>query len=178
MYLSEQAISELGLKSYGINLQISDKVSFYNPSQISIGSNTRIDDFTVLSAGTGGIEIGEYVHIGPNCSIVGAGRIFIGSLTSISHGVKIFSSNDDYSGEFLVGNAPRENRKIFSFLVYIGHHCIIGANSVLVPMAYVGDNSSVGALSFVKGYVEQGMVYAGVPAKKIGVKKESNQLIK
>ena len=37
--------------------------------------NSRIDDFCVLSAGEGGIEIGDYVHVAVFCMLIGAGKI-------------------------------------------------------------------------------------------------------
>ena len=61
--LSQEAIEQMGFASVGKNVQISDRASFYGASRISIGSNVRIDDFCVLSAGVGGISIGQHVHI-------------------------------------------------------------------------------------------------------------------
>ncbi len=45
MFYDSSELSKLGLKSVGKNVLISDKCSIYNPSNISIGDNVRIDDF-------------------------------------------------------------------------------------------------------------------------------------
>ncbi|MBT3210423.1 MAG: acyltransferase, partial [Planctomycetaceae bacterium] len=62
-FYSMEELQTLGLASFGKDVKISRKASIYNPGQISIGNHVRIDDFCVLSAGEGGIEIGDYVHI-------------------------------------------------------------------------------------------------------------------
>ena len=60
-FLNQEQLLNIGFFSFGNNVLISDKVSIYNPSKIKIGNNVRIDDYCVLSAGAGGIEIGDYV---------------------------------------------------------------------------------------------------------------------
>ncbi|MBM3059473.1 dTDP-4-amino-4,6-dideoxy-D-glucose acetyltransferase VioB, partial [Escherichia coli] len=55
-YLDEIQLKEMGFKSVGENVKISDKASFYGCDNISIGNNVRIDDFCVFSAGEGGID--------------------------------------------------------------------------------------------------------------------------
>ena len=77
--LTKKAVKDLGLRHCG-NVIISDKISIYNPGNISIGDNTRIDDFCVLSAGKGGIEIGRNVHIAVYVSIIGEGKIIVSDL--------------------------------------------------------------------------------------------------
>lgn len=44
-YLDEIQLKEMGFKSVGENVKISDKASFYGCDNISIGNNVRIDDF-------------------------------------------------------------------------------------------------------------------------------------
>ena len=68
---------------------------------IVIGNNVRIDDFVVLSAGQGGIEIGNYIHIAVFSSLIGAGRIALSDFCNISSRVSIYSSSDDYTGEYM-----------------------------------------------------------------------------
>ena len=61
--LTEEQIKKIGLKFAGKNVKISNKASIWNAANISVGDNSRIDDFCVLSAGEGGIEIGKNVHV-------------------------------------------------------------------------------------------------------------------
>lgn len=68
-FLSEQELKLLDLKFCGRNVKLSDKAVLYNPQNISIDDNSRIDDFTVISAGKGGIYIGKNVHIALFCNL-------------------------------------------------------------------------------------------------------------
>lgn len=54
----------------------------------------------------------------------------------------------------------------------IGDHAFIGANVTVLPGVTIGSNSIVGAGSVVTKNIEAGMVYAGVPAKKLCAVKE------
>src|SRR5690554_6180070 len=100
-YLNQSELSKMGLKSLGNNVQISKKASIYNPTQISIGNNVRIDDFAVISAGEHGIRLGDYVHIANFCGLVGNAEIWMDDFSGLSSRVFIYSSSDDYSGTAL-----------------------------------------------------------------------------
>lgn len=52
--------------------------------------------------------------------------------------------------------------------VFIGNNVFVGARTTILPNTYIGDNVIIGACSLVKGRLESGYIYAGVPAKKIG----------
>jgi hypothetical protein len=44
-YLTDEQLKDMGFKSLGNNVKVSDKASIYNANQIEIGDNSRIDDF-------------------------------------------------------------------------------------------------------------------------------------
>lgn len=164
-------------KHTGENVLISSKASFHNPSNISIGSNTRIDDFCVLSAGSGGILIGNNVHIAVYTSLIGKGKITIGDFANISSRVSIYSSNDDYSGEFMTNpTVPEKFTNVTHGDVFIGKHAIIGSGCIILPNIIIHDGVSIGSLSLVKEDCESFYVYAGIPAKRI--RKRSDKLLK
>ena len=75
--LSRQQLLEMGFAEVGDPVFISDKASFYGCSRIRLGHHVRIDDFAVLSAGEGGITIGNYIHIAVYSSLIGAGTIYV-----------------------------------------------------------------------------------------------------
>lgn len=68
-YYTKEELDKIGFKFLGENVKISDKASIYDPGQIEIGDNSRIDDFCVIS---GRIEIGRFVRVAPFCLIAGA----------------------------------------------------------------------------------------------------------
>lgn len=166
--LSREAVEEIGFASVGLNAQISDKASFYGASRISIGDNVRIDDFCVLSAGLGGILIGDYVHVAAYSLLIGRGKICLNDFSGLSSRVSIYSSSDDYSGEFLTNpTVPSEFTNVSHADVYLGKHVIIGSGSVVLPGVTLGDGVAIGALSLVTKSCEEFSIYSGVPAKKI-----------
>lgn len=61
-YLTRTELENLGFKHLGQNVKISDRAAIYNPESISIGDNSRIDDFCIIS---GTIVIGNFCHITP-----------------------------------------------------------------------------------------------------------------
>ena len=85
-FLSAIQIQQIGFLYTGNNILISDKASIYNPGQISIGDNCRVDDFCILSAGTGGIYLGRNVHLACYVSLIGKNKIVV----------------DDFAGGFRV----------------------------------------------------------------------------
>ena len=167
-FLNEDQIESMGFKSIGENVLLSNKASYYNCKNITIGSNTRIDDFAVLSAGEGGIEIGQYVHIAIGASIIGAGAIYIKDFAGLSSRVSIYSSNDDYSGEYMTNPMiPSEFTNVTHGAVSIGKHVIVGSGSVILPNVILEDGVAVGALSLVTKNCTEFGVYIGTPAKRI-----------
>ncbi|MDX1722546.1 MAG: hypothetical protein R3355_05455 [Pseudomonas sp.] len=62
--LSRNILEQMGFKSLGMNVCISDKANIYSVDQIEIGDSSRVDDFCIL---TGKIIIGKFVHVAPFC---------------------------------------------------------------------------------------------------------------
>jgi len=175
-YLSNAEIKSIGFKHTGKNVLISDKSTFYNAGQISIGDNVRIDDFCVFSAGEGGINIGNNIHIAVFCSLIGAGNINISDFSNISSRVSIYSSNDDYSGQYMTNpTIPPRYTNVTSADVHIGTHVIIGSGCIILPGINISDGVAVAALSLIKHNCESFFLYAGVPARK--VKERSRKLL-
>ena len=170
--LSRAAIDEMGFASVGENVQISDRASFYNTAKISLGNNVRIDDFCVLSAGIGGILIGDHVHIAVYASLIGAGKITLSDFCNISSRVSIYSSNDDYSGTTMTNpTMPSQYTGVTHANVFIGKHVIVGSGSVILPGITLAEGVAVGALSLVTKSCEAFGIYAGNPAKRLKERK-------
>lgn len=168
MMLSREQIQSMGFASVGKNVQISDRASFYGIGKIHLGDHVRIDDFCILSAGEGGIHIGNYIHIACYTSLIGGGRITLSDFSNLSSRVSIYSSNDDYSGSTMTNPMVPDNFKNVQHApVHIGRHVIVGSGSVVLPGTVLGDGSAVGALSLVTSNCEEFGIYAGTPAKRI-----------
>ena len=62
-----EELHAIGFKEVGQDVQISRRASIYNPHVITLGDHVRVDDFCVLSGGTG-IQLGSHIHIGCFCN--------------------------------------------------------------------------------------------------------------
>lgn len=166
--LSREAIDLLGFASVGENVQISDRASFYGADRITLGNNTRIDDFCILSAGLGGICIGQHVHIAVYSSLIGAGKITLSDFCNISSRVSIYTSSDDYSGATMTNpTVPSEYTGVTHADVFLGKHVLVFGGSVILPGVRLEDGVVVGALSLIKSDCQAFGIYAGNPARCI-----------
>lgn len=176
MYIKD--VESIGFKSVGKNVLISDKATIYNAKNIEIGDNVRIDDFCVISAGEGGIKIGNNVHIAVFCSLIGNGLITMGDFSGLSSRISIYSSTDDYSGNFMTNpTIDKKFTNVISGDVYIGKHTIIGSGTIILPNVKINDYSAVGALSLVNKDIGEFKIAIGVPAKEIKDRNKNIQIL-
>jgi galactoside O-acetyltransferase len=175
-YLNLSQLNSLGLAAFGEDARVSDRASIYNPAAIRLGNHVRIDDFCILSAGPGGIVLGDHIHIAAYTSLIGAGRITVDDFGNVSSRVSIYSSSDDYSGATMTNPTISEKYKnVHVEDVVIGRHVIIGCGSVVLPGAILGEGVAIGALSVVKGDCAPFGVYVGAPARR--VRERSRELL-
>jgi len=170
-YYPRHKLEKMGFKSLGRNVKISDRASIYNCHQIEIGSDSRIDDFCVIS---GKVKIGRNVHITPMCLVAGGlPGVIISDFATIAYGSKIFAQSDDYSGGSMTNSTiPKKYKKEYKKKVVIGRHSIIGAGSVIMPGVNVLEGGAIGSMSLVLKSTESWTVYAGIPIKKLKSRKK------
>ena len=172
--LDQATIKSMGFASLGENVLISDRASFYNCANISLGSNVRIDDFCVLSAGIGGITIGSYVHIAVFTSLIGKANITISDFCNLSSRVSVYSSSDDYLGNTMTNPmVPEEYKTITHKDIFMDKHVIVGCGSIILPGVVLGQGAAIGALSLVTTDCDACAIYAGIPARKIKDRKRN-----
>ncbi|WP_118857354.1 acyltransferase [Sphingomonas mesophila] len=175
-FLNRDELEQAGFKSLGENVLISSRASVYGAERIAIGSHVRIDDFCILSAGSGGIRIGDHIHVACYTSLIGAGRITLADFCNLSSRVAIYSSSDDYSGRTMTNPmVPADLKAVDDRPVSIGRHAIIGCGSVILPGVTIGDGAAVGALSVINRDCDPFTIYAGSPAR--AVKGRDRQLL-
>lgn len=174
-YLSEEKLQEMGFKSLGTNVKISDRASMYNTDQIEIGDNSRIDDFCVVS---GKISIGRHVHIAPLCLVAGGTEgIKFSDFSGLAYHAQVFTQSDDYTGNSLTNpTVPTKYKSEHKASVSLGKHVIVGAGSIVFPGVQLAEGCSIGAMSLVNKSTEAWGMYVGCPAKR--VKERSQELLK
>ena len=94
----------------------------------------------------------------------------IGDFCSLSSGVKIWCTSDDFVND-LVTIIPPEAGQVKKHLirgnVTLGHYTAVGSNSVVMPDNYIPEGTVLGALSFAPAKFEfrPWSVYAGIPLR-------------
>ena len=117
-----------------------------------------------------GSQIGSNTYIAPNAYLDVShkpGKIIIGDNCFITRNVIILSHTDTRIGGPLKIWEKDGGKRTYG-TTKIGNNVFIGVNSVIMPGADIGDNSIIGALSFVNGKIPAGSIAVGNPAKVIG----------
>lgn len=149
------------------NMQISNNVRIYRGVQISRNSNlifskgVTIKEYCVLG---GNIEIGENTQILGYTKIDGSGKVTIGRDTHIGRENDIFSHYHDISKKDILVNKSKE---YFQETV-IGDNVMLYSRVAVMGGITIENNCAIAYGSIVTKDCEENIIYAGVPAKKIG----------
>ena len=173
-YLTDSQLQSIGFKHLGKNVKIASLVSIHRPEDISIGDNSRIDDFCAIS---GNISIGKNVHIAVHCSLIASSEeLIMKDFSGLAFGCRLFTSSDDYSGKSLTNpTIPSRYKSITNGPITIGRHVIIGTNSIVFPGVDIAEGCAIGALTLVAKSTTPWGIYVGNPARRI--KERSKDLL-
>jgi galactoside O-acetyltransferase len=166
------------LKSCGIDVRISKNVQIKYPELVSIGNHVAIDDFCII---TTALEIGDYVHIAPFCSIIGGrnSSCTIEHFAGLSAGCRIICGSDDYLGSGLTNPTVPDiyHADLHIAPVVLQKHAVLGTNCVVHPGVTIGEGAAVGSCSLVKKNLDAWKVYVGMPAMCIK-QREKERILK
>lgn len=137
---------------------------FFRISGMKMGRNSFIHMWTRVY-NPAGIEIGEGTIIGDHAFLDGRAPLIIGNHVDIASQVLIYNSEHDIHSE---GFDPIEEA------VEIGDYAFVGARSVILPGVKIGRGAVVAAGAVVTENVGDFEIVGGVPAKKIGERKNKN----
>lgn len=126
----------------GQNIYIASNVIIKNSQKLALGNNFSLHEFSYLDA-IGGITIGNNVSIAHNCSLVSFEHTWNNNKVSIKYN-------------------PTINQEII-----IGNDVWIGCGVRILSGAVIGNRVVVAAGAVVKGSLESGYLYGGVPARKL-----------
>ncbi len=110
----------------------------------------------------GDVEVGANTWIGPHTLLDGSGGLRIGSNCSISTGVQIYT-HDTVKWAVSGGTAEYEYAP-----VTIGDSCYVGPQTVVAKGVTLGDQSVVGACSFVNRALPARSIAVGIPCRVVG----------
>jgi galactoside O-acetyltransferase len=135
---------------------------------VTIGNHVAIDPFCYV---TTGLQIRDYVHIGPLCSIIGGRNALcvLNDYAGLSAGCRIVCGSEDYLGSGLTNpTVPmpyRADRHIAP--VILEKHAVLGTNCVVHPGVTIGEGAAVGSCSLITKSLESWQVYSGVPCRPV-----------
>jgi acetyltransferase-like isoleucine patch superfamily enzyme len=167
-FLSKAELDSVGFKSIGSNVLVSRQAVFFNANQISLGNNTRVDAFSLISAAEP-VDIGSYTHVAAGCYIFGSAGCVLADFSWLSPRSAIFTTSDDFSGRSLIGPMiPDEYRvELIDGPVVLEEYSGLGTSSTVLPGVTLHEGAVAGAHSLVTKSCEAWTVYGGVPAKAI-----------
>jgi dTDP-4-amino-4,6-dideoxy-D-glucose acyltransferase len=167
-YLTEFDLKDFGFKSLGNNVRISSDARIYGQENISIGNDVRIDDFVILAAVGGEIQIGNYIFIARNCHLSGSLGIKLNDFCTLAANTIIYSASDDYNGTHLTGQAiSQEFVSKTGGRVIAERHVIIGSGCTIIGPCIIGEGTSIGSMTLVNKNLDPWGVYVGIPARRL-----------
>ncbi|MDI3439568.1 acyltransferase [Erwinia sp. V90_4] len=174
-YYSGKQLREIGFKSAGENVRVAKNCTIVGLGNISLGDHVRIDGFTTIIAPEEGyLTLGSYIHIGSHCTLLASAGIVMRDFSCLSHGVRLYTKSDDYSGQFMTNPmVPSHLTNVTSAPIEIGRHAIVGSQASIMPGCSLADGTAIGANSLVTKDCEEWTIYAGSPARKINQRKRN-----
>lgn len=177
MWISERDLNMMGFMSLGSNCLVDSRAMIFGAEKISLGSNVRVDAYSVVSSQGGRVEIRNNVHIATGVVIYGSGGVLLASGSGLAAGAKVLSATDDFIwGNLTNPTMPDEFRAVTSAPVTLLEHALVGVNSVILPGSTIGFGAAVGALTLVKGAVQDHQVVAGNPMRVVGERNKERML--
>lgn len=155
------------LKGCGVNVIIGRTVRIRYPELVEIGDDVIIDDFTYISTA---LTITNRVHIASGCKLIGGreASVRIDEFSTLAPNVVLAAGSDDYLAGIASPLVPIVYKGAVEIgTITLGRHCIVGANSTVLPNVTLHDGAAVGAQSLVKHDLEAWSLNAGVPARKV-----------
>lgn len=133
---------KMNSSTIGSNVYIANYIIIKNSKNLKIGNNTSFHEFCYIDA-VGGISIGSNVSIAHSCSLI-----------SFEHTWNDFSIPIKYNSTKL---SP----------IIIGNDVWIGCGVRILAGSVIENRVVVAAGAVVKGRLESGYLYGGIPAKKL-----------
>lgn len=136
------------------------------PDSIVIGNQSEIHEYVTLRSFGGNIKIGDRTSINRMGLILGSGNVEIGNMVRIGPSVTITSSNHVFSDR----NKPIVDQGIECKPVVISDDVWVGANATIMAGVFIGKGAVIAAGSVVTKNVNAYSIVGGVPAKVIGTR--------
>lgn len=162
--------------SVGIDVFVSPHAVITRPWLVTLHNHVAIDQFVTITTQA---DIGDYVHIAPNCSVIGGqhSKIIFMDHSGMAAGARVIAGGADFNaGGLATPQVPVDYRTEKLTTVTFEKFTILGTNSVVMPGVTLGEGSVIGANSVVTKDTEPWTIYAGSPAKPLKPREKGNIL--
>lgn len=130
--------------------------------RLVLGDQAEVRHYAIIEC-AGSVSIGQRSVVGAYNWLQGSGEIEIGDDVIIGPGVRIVSTTHDVSDPDL----PFAQQPLIPGRVRIGCNVWIGADVVILTGVRIGKNVIIGAGSLVTRDLDDGGVYVGTPARRV-----------
>lgn len=166
-------VSSLSRDCPGSKVSQAVRLLGYQAGRIRLGERSSVGDGSILSCGDSENGYGE-IHVGAGSWIgqynnlrAGGGSIRIGKDCLISQFCTLVASNHGIGRNAPIrSQSPAEDRRGIT----IGDDVWLGSGVAVMPGVCIGDGAVVGANAVVTRDVPPYEIWAGVPARRIGVR--------
>lgn len=170
--LMRRAIWKAGARHCGPGLQVGSQAGFKHLETFEIGTGVFIGTGAFIQGRHDGTcIIGDHVWIGPQ-AYFDARQMILEDYVGWGPGAKVLGS--EHTG--LPSSVPIITTDLEIRPVRIGAGADIGTNAIILPGVYVGPGAIVGAGAVVVADVEPFSVVAGVPARFLRWRPDTEQL--
>jgi acetyltransferase-like isoleucine patch superfamily enzyme len=137
------------------------RIDVFPYNKFNVGSDSTIEDFTVINNGSGDVILGDRVRVGIGSVIIGPVRMGNGS----GLGQHVFVSGFNHGYKDGTKNSSVQPLDIKPVIIEDEVH--IGANSVVTAGVTIGKRTQIGAGSVVTKSIPPFSIAVGNPAKVI-----------
>jgi acetyltransferase-like isoleucine patch superfamily enzyme len=137
------------------------RIDVFPYNKFDVGSDSTIEDFTVINNGSGNVILGDRVRVGIGSVIIGP--VTMGNGSGLGQHVFVSGFNHGYKD----GNKNSSVQALDLKPVVIEDDVHIGANSVVTAGVTIGRRTQIGAGSVVTKSIPPFSVAVGNPAKVI-----------
>ncbi len=130
----------------------------HGSGRVLIGDDVMVARGARLVARDAELALGDRTFISQNVTLVAFAPLMIGEGTLIGENCSVHTEN----------HGPPGARDDFSMApITVGRDVWLGSGVAVLPGSRVGDGATVGANAVVRGDLERGGTYVGVPARRV-----------
>ena len=137
------------------------RIDVFPYNQFNVGSDSTVEDFTVINNGSGNVILGDRVRVGIGSVIIGP--VTMGNGSGLGQHVFVSGFNHGYKD----GSKNSSVQPLDIKPVIIEEEAHIGANSVITAGVTIGKRTQIGAGSVVTKNIPPFSIAVGNPCKVI-----------